>query len=192
MPDDSVKPAVEKLFHDFAILSHVGFSGGALAGEKGTYRLAVPFTGRVMEGITILSNMPMLPYGANPTRLVQSATFNWLYALTHQLYTESDQVKMLHTNYEWELKMMRTTEEGRQLRLFREYLAQRTQELDQFGHAVEVLRDLKTVCQQAPTPSLVTKCSHLVAENATVMQTLKTLPIAIREEMTQWLEPYVH
>lgn len=189
--ESSIKPALEKLFQQFSILSHVGYGGSALAGEQGTFRLTTPFTGRVMEGITVLSNMPQLPYGASATRLVQSAVFNWLYVLTHQLYTSSPQVAMLHSNYQWELRMMQVAEESRQLRLFREFLAQKVQELSEHGDTIDILRDLRAICDQAPSNSLRLKCTQLVADNAIVAQAMNGLPEIRRKEFVEWLEPFV-
>jgi len=79
MADDPVQEAFERLRTQFAVLVAAGYAGGPLAGEQGTYRISVPFSGRVYEGITVVSNLPSLPYGASPTRLVQAAVFNWLY-----------------------------------------------------------------------------------------------------------------
>lgn len=192
-PPTDVEVAMGHLFEQFSVLAAVGWQGGALAGEQGTYRLTVPFTGRVMQGITVVSNMPILPYAANPTRLVQDAVFKWLLVLTGVMQHSGDpQLALLHQAYEWELKMAQRREETHQLKTFRDYLATMAQELGEgIGDTKTVLREIRELAVQAPTPSLRIKCCRAVADNHLAMAAAKSLPEEERETWMTWLEPYM-
>jgi len=192
MATDPVQESFEKLRTQFAILVAAGYAGGPLAGEQGTYRLSVPFSGRVFEGITTVSNLTSLPYGANPTRLVQAAVFNWLYVLTGKLADQAPEIAMLHQHYRWEMRMRQAGEESRQLRAFREYLSEKASELGEGGDTLGILRELREVAGEAPTPSLYLKCAQAVADNPTVRKTVAALPGSVATEFSSWLEPFVY
>ena len=189
---DPIDAAVEQLFNQFSVLANVGYSGGPMAGEHGLFRLTVPFTGRVMEGITVISNLPVLPYGASPTRVVQDAVFKWLYVLTHELQKHGPELEMLQQNYRWELRMIRAAEEGRQLRLFREFLAEKAVELRGGGDTLALLRELREVASEAPQASLRFKCTKIVAESADVRKAVSGMTADAATEFENWLEPHVY
>ena len=189
---DTVQESFEKLRTQFAVLVAAGYAGGPLAGEQGTYRISVPFSGRVYEGITVVSNLPSLPYGASPTRLVQAAVFNWLYVLTGKLADQAPEIAMLHQHYRWEMRMRQASEESRQLRAFREYLAEKASELSEGGDTLGILRELREVAGEAPTPSLYLKCNQATADNPIVRKAIGALVGPMASELSEWLEPWVY
>lgn len=184
--------AVAQLFQQFSVLASVGYSGGALPGEQGIYRLSVPLTGRIQEGLTVISNIPYLPYGASPTKLAQDAIFKWVFAITSVLQSEGPEVSMLHQNYKWEFKMLQAAEETRQLRVFREFLSHKVGELEEGGDTLGILYELRDVTVGAPTVSLRIKCARTVADNSVVRKAINGMVEGqAKDSLTEWLEPHI-
>ena len=188
---DPVDAAVERLFEQFSVLAQVGYGGGALAGEQGLFRMTTPFSGRVMEGITVLSNLPDLPYGASPTRFIQDAVFKWAFVLSAVLQKQGTEVATLHQNHRWEMRLMQAAEEARQLRLFREFLAEKVMELEG-GDTVAILRELKEVAEEAPRPALRMKCVRATAESSKVRAAVMGMTGDAAAEFEGWIEPIIY
>lgn len=187
-----IDSTIDRLFDQFSVLAQVGYSGGALAGEQGIYRLTVPFFGKVMEGITIVSNLPELPYGANPVRVVQDATFKWLYVLCQQLQSQSPTIALLKKTYEWEMKMAAAAEEGRQLQLFRQFLSQKCTEVEDGISGVAVMQEIKQMALSSPTSALQAKCSRTTAQHGGVGKILHHLTETQARPFIEWLEPWMY
>jgi len=190
---DPLDDALSALFDQFTILSHAGYGGGPLAGEQGVYRLTVPFYGKVMEGITTVSNLPVLRYNANPTRVIQDAVFKWLYVLTSVLSQKESELAYLRNTYRWEMRLAAAAEESRQLQLFRQFLATKCAELGEGAPTMDTLREIKTAAwDEAPSPTLRLKCTHIVAHDPKVRAVLAALPYEEAEGFTSWLEAHVY
>lgn len=192
-PLDITDRAVDKIFDHFSVLAEAGVKG-RVAAERMTHRLTVPFTGKQMEGITILSNLPYLPYEADPIRVVQHATVNWLYALSATLRTKDDRVKRLHRSYEWDLNMRTDYEEREQLQQFTTWLKVRAQELTE--GSVESGPALYQIVEQvegAPSDRLRMRCGQAVALESAVVKAVNSLheEHPLKEKLVSWMEGYV-